>query len=69
MEHSRGNGQKFTPVAMQSTHWYSLGGRAGFTANPRLAPQSEVARVGLHDCSVLGCVHAGNKADYEKDEK
>jgi hypothetical protein len=65
-----GYDKTFEPVQMQNTHWYNTGqGRGGWTTNPNLAPQSEVQRVGLHDCNVLGCKHAGTKADYEKRTK
>jgi hypothetical protein len=67
-----GYDKTFEPVQMQNTHWYNAGrGRGGWTPNPELAPQDEVKRVGLHDCTVLGCTkkHAGTKTDYEKEKK
>jgi hypothetical protein len=50
----------------QNTHWYQVGGRDSYTADPRQADQEEVARKGLHCCEEIGCEirHSGDNLDY-----
>lgn len=67
----KGDGM-FEAHPTQNTHWYKTGGeaRAGWTSDPRQAPQSEVERVGFHDCEELGCgiMHSNTKKDYDEKE-